>query len=273
MRLPIRPLLLGCLTVAAACVADPYTFRQRGLVAAPRAPIYDGQPLTTAGQVSGYVATTAEPTAQDADRSGAAVARDQAGVVLRRRVGVDASVGLAVDASWRAHATTLAGESTAAVGVPDDAVYGVAVDLRHSVPVSPGFRLGVLAQLGGQSHPIRRDDDRATRRDLSARFQGALVPSWRTGGVTLFAAFGAGTESDVPATVTVTPDGGGDDDPGAVAEATGAFASAGLGATIDLGDRVHLTVQGSQAAGQLATYGRRLDVGLSVDLGDLAPPR
>lgn len=270
----LRLLVLTGITLTTACVADPYTFRQRGLVASPRAPLYDGQPMTTKVQASGYVATTTAPTASTmAPDSGAAVARDQAGAVLRAAVSPNASIGFALDASWRANETTLADEATASAGVPDDAVYGAAIELRHAVPLQPGFRLGVLAQLGGQSHPIRRDGETATRRDLSFHVHGALVPSWRRGGVTLFGALGAGTESDVPAHVTVTPDGGGDDDPGAVAEMTGAFASAGVGVTIDLGDRAHLTAQGSQAVGQLADYGRRIDVGLTFDLGDPIPPR
>lgn len=272
MRTPLRLLVLTGITLTTACVADPYTFRQRGLVASPRAPLYDGQPMTTKVQAAGYVATTAAPTSTGMNSdSGAAVARDQAGAVVRAAVSPNASVGFAVDASWRAHATTLADEPTAAAGVPDDAVYGAAFELRHAVPLQPGFRLGVLAQLGAQSHPIRRDGASATRRDLSLDIQGALVPSWHRGGVTLFGALGAGTESDVPAQVTVTPDGGGDDDPGAVAEMSGAFVSAGVGVTIDLGDRAHLTAQGSQAFGQLAEYGRRLDVGLTFDLGDPVP--
>lgn len=270
----LRLLVLTGVTLTAACVADPYTFRQRGLVASPRAPLYDGQPMTTKVQAAGYVATTTAPTATGmADRSGATVARDQAGAVLRAAVSPDASVGFAVDASWRAHDTTLAGEPAAAAGVPDDAVYGAALELRRAVPLQPGLRLGVLAQLGAQSHPIRRDGAATSRRDLSLHVQGALVPSWHRGGVTLFGTLGAGTESDVPAQVTVTPDGGGDDDPGAVAEMSGAFATAGLGVTIDLGDRAHLTAQGSQAIGQLAEYGRRVDVGLTFDLGDPIAPR
>ena len=57
----LRLLVLTGVTLTTACVADPYTFRQRGLVASPRAPLYDGQPMTTKVQASGYVATTAAP--------------------------------------------------------------------------------------------------------------------------------------------------------------------------------------------------------------------
>ncbi len=274
MRSPLRLLVLTGVTLTAACVADPYTFRQRGLVASPRAPLYDGQPMATEVQAGGYVATTTAPTTTgNPDESGAAVARNQAGAALRAAVSPDASVGFVFDASWRAHDTTLAGEPAAAAGVPDDTVYGAALELRRAVPLQSGVRMGVLAQLGGQSHPIRRDAEATTRRDLSLRVQGALVPSWHRGGVTLFGTLGAGTESDIPAQVTVTPDGDGDDDPGAVAEMSGAFASAGIGVTIDLGDRAHLTAQGSQAVGQLAAYGSRVDIGLTFDLGDPVAPR
>lgn len=269
----MRAIVVAALVTTGACITPaPYQVTQHGVVAPPRAPTYDGQPLAAAVQLEGHGSLGTEARGEVVASSGAAVTRRNAGVALRKRIG-EGDLGLELDADWSRDGRTLGGESSRTTGVPEDAVIGVAVALRRSWVVDGKLRLGVAAAFGGQSHPIRRDTRQTYSHDMSGLLRMAIVPSYRAGDVTFYGSAGFSTEADVPRVFTVVPDSDSSNDPGVVAETTGVAGTLAAGASIRFSERVHLNGQASYVQGIKASYGPQLTVGLAFDLGDAAPPR
>jgi hypothetical protein len=264
--------LATALLALAASTQDSYQFRQRGTVATPRAALSDGQPLTGPVALEGHAGATVSEEAQavsagPTQASGAAIARKQAGAALRFRAGQSADFGLEVDREWSPSKTTSDGVRVAA---PDDAVVDVALAMRASAKVSDNddLRIGFAFNLGGHSTPIVRGEDPTgdVQRDTSLLFRAAIVPSYRTGNVVFFGSLGLATESDVPASVFVT---GGDDDPGVVAENSGAAFTMAAGARVDVGSGAHVTARSGDAVtdATIGHYGPQVDVALGFDVG------
>jgi hypothetical protein len=267
-------LLAAAVLALAGSAQDSYTFRQRGTVAAPRAALHDGQPLDGRARIEGHAATvigaerSPESTAPTSS-SGAAVARKQAGGALRLKAGHAADFGLEIDSEWSPTSTTRDGVRVAA---PEDHVVDVALAFRLSSKIGnpeDGMRLGWVVNVGGHSTPIVRGDSPIgdTDRDTTFLFRTAVVPSLRRGPVTFFGSLGMATESDVDASVLVTDSG---DDPGVVADTSGAAFTLAAGARVDLGGGAHVTARVGDAftSEDNGHYGPQVDVGLGVDFGD-----
>lgn len=254
---------VGCYTPA------PYAVTQHGLIGAPRPASYDGQPITGSTVIEGHASRTRIDVRTLSPQSGAAVAQMSAGGALRTAVNPTTDLGIEVDAGWSATSTTLAGADSESRFVPRDGVIDAAIALRSSWPVSEGFRIGGALALGAESSPIQRFGAGRVR-DESFLMRAALVPSYRTHGVTVFASFGIATEADVPEQFVVVPSDTASNDPGAVADVKSVVGTGAVGVTLDLGDRVHLTTQISEAAGGTVTYGPQLTAGLTLELGTLA---
>jgi hypothetical protein len=271
----LRPALLTCGVLAlAGSSSDSYSFRQRGTVPQPRAALYDGQPMDQKVRVEGHLGGTLAEDFEQTDgtqlpsgASGAAVARKTAGGAVRFRAGERSDVGVELDRSWSPSSTTREGVR---VGVADDAVHDIAFTARTSTKVSETspWRLGFVANLGAHINPISRLDSSAgeTRNDTTLLFRAAMVPSMRRGPVTLYSSFGIASESDIPADVYVA---GSEDDPGAVADTSGAAFTLAAGATVDVGNGARLGARISDAFTSMENthYGPQVDVSLSVDLG------
>jgi len=254
--------------LASACVRpQPYTVTQRGMVAAPRAATLDARPMTGAYRVEGHASTATIQPGADQPESGAAVARNQAGGAVRRRISERSDVGIEVDAAWNATDRTLGGDT--AELVPHAAAIDTAVALRSAWPLTDRVRLGVALAGGVHSSPIRRDDA-SPGRDQSLLFRAAIGPSYQLGAVSLFAAVGMATETDVPGNMVISSNasGTGYADPGLVAETAGVAATLAAGASVSLGERALLTARLSHVTGTLADYGPQVDVGLAMDVGD-----
>ncbi|MBE7450667.1 MAG: hypothetical protein HS111_17750 [Kofleriaceae bacterium] len=271
----LRPLLLTAAVLAlAGSATSAYTFDQEGTVAAPRAASHDGQPLDDDFRIEGHAATTTSSTidragvsARPGERadSGAAVARNQAGLALRRKAGEHVDVGLEVDGAWGPTRTTRDG---APVDAPDEPVLDVALAVRASTPLGDGgsFRIGWAINAGAHQAPIRRDAG-STRRDAAFLFRAAMVPSLRRGVVTLFGSFGVATETDVPASVFVSDR---QDDPGVVHDTVGVALTVAAGAAVELGSGARVTARVGDALSRridAGHYGPQVDVGLAFDLG------
>jgi hypothetical protein len=262
-------LLSAAVLALAASSSDGYQFNQRGTVATPRAALHDGQPLERSTRIEGHLSTTTTSALEDNEQpgrplgaSGAAIAKNQAGGAVRFKAGELVDFGVEVDSAWSPTSATREG---AAVAAPQDAVIGVALAMRGSTnPTDEGMRLGWVMNLGGESSPIYRDNSSYVSRDESFLFRAALVPSIKRGVVTVFGSLGLSSESDVPASVYV--DGSGDD-PGTVANATGAAFTAAVGATVELGSGARLTGRIGDAFADESHYGPQVDVGLSFDVG------
>ncbi len=263
-------------TVLAAAVAalagsttDSYTFNQRGTVAAPRAALHDGQPLSQKVRIEGHGSSTIHSAIDDRADGGpdtggsaAAVTQKQVGGAIRFRSGENVDFGVEIDGAWSPTASTRDGATVAA---PENAVVDVAFAVRGSTrPNGNGVRLGWVANLGGSSSPIVRDNSGYVSRDEAFLFRAALVPSFRTGIVTLFGSFGISTEADVPRTVYVD---GNEDDPGVQANTTGGAFTVAAGASIDLGNGARLTGRVGDALNSEGNYGGQVDVGLAFDVG------
>lgn len=270
----LRPALLAAALLAlAGSSSSSYTFRQRGTVTAPRAASYDGQPMERKTRIEGHFGGglgddfEQKGTVLQAGASAATVARKTAGGALRFRAGERSDVGVEVDSSWSPTSTTREGIR---LGAPGEAVVDVAFAARTSTRLSETspLRIGFVANLGAHSNPIARLDSFSdgTRRDTTLLFRAAMVPSVKQGPVTFFGSLGLATESDVPADVFVA---GSEDDPGAVADTTGAAFTLAAGATVELGQGAHLSARLSDAFTSMENthYGPQVDVALSFDVG------
>ncbi len=271
----LRPALLtfGVLALAGSS-SDSYSFRQRGTVPQPRAALSDGQPMDQKVRLEGHFGGTLGEDFEQTDgnvvppgASGAAVARKTAGGAVRFRSGDRSDIGVEIDRSWSPSSTTREGVR---IGVDDAAVHDIAFSARTSTKVgetSP-WRIGFVANLGAHINPISRLDSSVgeTRSDTTLLFRAAMVPSMRRGPVTLYSSFGVASESDIPADVYVA---GAEDDPGAVADTSGAAFTLAAGATVDLGNGARLGARLSDAFTSMENthYGPQVDVNLSVDLG------
>jgi len=264
--MPSRYLLALAALPLVACTPAPYTVVQHGLIGAPRPAFYNGQPLPTSTRIEGHVGTARVGGLGKVEDSGAAVARHQAGGAIRARVGESSDIGLEGDASWSKTGETLSGDSSVSTGVPDAAVIDAAAAFRSSV-AQGAMRLGFTVALGLTSSPIRRDGNARYGRDETVMFRAALVPSYRMGNVTLYGSLGTATQSDIKESFVVTPDSGGNGDPGTVVEVSQLVLTAAAGATVDVGDRTHLTAQIGHVIARDASFGPQAMAGLSVDLG------
>lgn len=271
----LRLLLLAAAVLALAGSATTYTFDQDGTVGAPRAAVHDGQPLAGTLRLEGHAATTVASTIEpkgvsprdgERDDSGAAVARNQAGVALRRKIGEQVDIGLEVDGAWSPSPATRSG---ALIDAPEAPVIDVAFALRGAAPVSDdaAVRVGWVVNAGVHEAPIRRDGGGRIQRDAAFLFRAAIVPSLRRGAVTVFGSLGLATETDVPATVLITNS---DGDPGVVHDTTGAALTVAAGASIELGSGARVTARVGDAFSRgvdAGHYGPQVDVGLAFDVG------
>ncbi len=270
----LRIILLAAAVLALAGSASSIrSFDQEGTSAAPRAPIADGQPLETKARIQVHggtvVGSTIEPGAGervDPDASNQqAVSRRHAGAALQVRGGGGLDFQFDVDGAWSPTATTVSG---GAIDAPDAAVVSVTTGARLASPISDDVRLGVAIDIGGTSMPIRRSDSGDVERAVAFVGRMALVPSYRSGIVTVFGTAGLTTETEVPPTVTW--DELEESDPGVTAGVSGMAMVVGAGATVDAGNGARITARiGDTFSDHVrgGRYGTQVDVGLSFDLG------
>ncbi len=264
----VSRLVLAALPLVACVPLAPSPVTQHGLIAAPRAPIYDGQPMPTGTRVEGHFSTARLRNIDGVADSGAAVARHQAGGAVRVAIGANADLGVEGDAAWSASATTLSGDNSVSSGVPEAAVLDGVLAFRASSGKGPA-RVGFAVGLGITSSPIHREGQPGAlySRDETVLFRAAVVPSYRLDNVTLYASFGTSSQSDVKETFTWYPDNGSGSDPGVQLEANQFVLTAAAGATLDLGDRAHLTAQLGDAIGRDTHFGLQVMAGVAIDLG------
>jgi hypothetical protein len=258
MQIRSTTLAVLALTISSGCGPGYYT--QAGLVPAPRAMPYDGQPIE-GSRVEGRHTTIVEPVDPDGDPdSGAYVASHHTGVALRHgRTGTE--VGVEVDVAWAS------GASPTAEGIepPPDGIgaWSLVFGARHSIVLSDQLRLGVGSSVGVVRVPIRLDGG-PTETDDAATFQLALVPSWRSGPVTAFAGVTLAGEIRVPRSL-----GPGSTEPNASGDRSAVVLSAGTSIALDGG--THLTLQLAQPMGSDLTDDLQLDLRLGFDFGGSRP--
>ena len=266
-----RAVLLAFLVLpVVACVPAPYTVTQHGLISAPRAASYDGQPLRTSAQFEAHASTTRVTGLGRTADSGAAVAQHSAGGSLREAINHTTDFGAEVDGAWSATDATLSGDSSVSTGVPVAAVIDAALALRTSVEIDARTRVGFALAMGLSSNPIHREGTGGGSydRDESLLVRAALVPSYKLDqGLTLYASIGGSTQADIKETFVVVPDSTSNNDPGVVSEADQIVLTLAAGATIDVGERTHVMAQLAGALGRDATFGPQLLAGLAFDLG------
>lgn len=261
-----RLLVLAALPLVACVPLAPSPVTQHGLIAAPRAASFDGQPMPSRTRVEGHFSTARIAKLGGVADSGAAVARHQAGGALRAALNPTTDLGLEGDAAWSATESTLSGDSSMSTGVPNAAVIDAAIALRTSLGKGP-MRVGLALALGLSSSPIHREGQPGDlySRDEAALARAAVVPSYRFDNITLYASVGGATQSDVKETFTWFPDNG--SDPGVVVETSQFVLTVAAGATVDIGESAHLTAQVGDAIGPEAHFGPQLMAGVAIDLG------
>jgi hypothetical protein len=249
-----------------ACMSSSYTATQHGLINAPRPVTYDGQPMPTRARLEGHFSTARIADLGHARNSGAAVARHQADGAVRIAINPSTDLGLEGAAAWSATKSTLSGNSSAAV--PDAPVIDAAAAFRTSIPAGP-MRIGFAVAVGLSSCPIRRENQGGNYgRDEAALVRTALVPSYRSGNVTVFGTIGGGTLTSIREHFTVE---GSESDPGVVAETETLVLTVGAGVSFAVADRTHLTAQIGHVFASDAEFGPQVMAGVAVDLGDAAP--
>lgn len=266
-----RLLALVALPLVACLPLAPSPVTQHGLIAAPRAASFDGQPMHSRTRVEGHFSTARITELGGVADSGAAVARHQAGGALRAALTPTTDLGLEGDAAWSATESTLSGDSSMATGVPNAAVIDAAIALRTSLGTGP-MRVGLALALGLSSSPIHRAGQPGDlySRDEAALARAAVVPSYRFDNITLYASLGGATQSDVKETFTWFPDNESGSDPGVVVETSQFVLTVAAGATVDIGESAHLTAQVGDAIGSETHFGPQLMAGVAIDLGPTA---
>ncbi len=262
----MRLRLLAVLPVVACVPLAPSPITQHGLIAAPRAASFDGQPIHSRTRIEGHFSTARLGKLDGVAESGAAVARHQAGGAVRAALTPTTDLGLEGDAAWSASETTLSGDSSMSTGVPHAAVIDAAIALRTSLGTGP-MRVGLALAVGLSSSPIHRSGQPGDlySRDEAALARAAVVPSYRFDTITLYASLGGATQSDVKETFTWYPDS--ESDPGVVVETSQFVLTVAAGATVDIGPTAHLTAQIGDALGAQTHFGPQLMAGVAIDLG------
>ncbi len=260
-----RTLLLSLLPLSmAACVQSSYAVTQAGLVPAPRALPYDGQPLDRSARLEGRVSTAIAPTedAVDSGDSGNLVARHHAGVAARKRLGSsNTDIGLEFDTAF------VDGADPVQAGLGPAPETGGAWQLtwgiRHSLRLADDVRLGVGFTMGFAEVPVRVGAAQ-TESDTAGIYQFGLVPSWRRGPLVAFGSMTISSEVDVPRVIIAN-----DSFDTPQARAAGGVLILAAGATYELSDSLRLTGRLAQPTGSsIASYGPQLDLVLGFDLGD-----
>ncbi len=249
--------LVGCMP------PPPRTVTQIGVVPAPRPMNYDGQPLAHWVRLEGHTSSTVSATTpRGGTDSGASISRLQSGGAIRLGHGAT-DLGFEFEAAW-----TRGADPVDAVGAaPDSALASsYALALRHAFALGGPVRLGVAGSAGMAVIPVRLDGG-DTEHDVAGAFAFALVPSVRTGPLTLFGGVDLTTEIDVPRSVVIT-----DDLEVPVAGITGGAIVLSAGLSLALRGGLHLQAQVAGVTGsEVANHGLQLDVSLAFDVGTEPP--
>jgi len=253
---------------AAGCSPTPYTVTQVGVVPAVRPMAYDGQPLDGTRIEGRSTTVLTDVDAEDeGGNSGLYVARHHSSVAIRGgRYNTD--VGLELDAAW------VKGSQPISPGLGPrpggDAAIGIQFAARHSFPIDEQFRVGAGMTVGWVNVPIRVGNNANSERDEAAQWALAVVPSWRTGNLTLFAGAALALEVDVPGALVVD-----DSFDAPEAHSAGGVFVLSAGGTMSFDSGLRLTGQLARpVGGQIADYGAQLDLMIGFDFGarGSAPP-
>lgn len=246
--------------LATGCLPFSSQQRQVGLVPPPRATSYDGQRMEKDMRFEGRASTTVQrPSAGDgaAPDHSAYVARDVLGAGVFGRKG-EVELGASFDHVRSRNAAPMTSDAGATAG-PTNSGYTVSVSLRRSMPLDNGWAIGLAGDLGWTKVPILRDNT-AQVSDTAALYRAAIVPSYKSGAVTLFASVSLTNDIVVPSTVTVT-------DNEAEANASGAAIVPAAGATVRFGDGVKVTTLVARPMNTAVEHGPQLELSLGYEFG------
>lgn len=253
------------LLVGGGCVYDAFTVTQAGTTPAPRAMLYDGQPLDRAGRAEIRSTTVVTPVGDGDKESGNFVARQHSDLSLRGARG-NSDFGMQLGAAW----TKGSEAASPNLGPKPDASAAITVKVagHHSFQLNDQFRLGVGFATGMVSVPIVISANPGnTERDEALDFELALVPSYRVGPLAVFGGFNITSEAYVPRAILV-------DDSYDVPEATtdGAVVLS-AGASYTLPNGLYLMGQLAKPVSDLAEHGLQLDVSIGFNFGTKPAPR
>jgi hypothetical protein len=240
--------LAGVLGVAGCTVS---TVGQRGTVMAPRAPLYDGDPIGRGVQAGARIGMADGNGKADRMNDATAVAWQEGGVSLFWAVTRSLELGLVGDAAWAPNHRYLGGD--ASDGVPAGPSVAAATAIRQSFPLGR-MRLGYAAELGLTSNVLEVAG--ARERDTSLLLRGALIVTFALRPVVLYGTAGAATENAVPAVVDAAY-------PGA---RTALAATLGLGGSLRVGDGGRLGLRLGHGGGTYGAY-PRIDLSFAWTFG------
>ncbi len=250
--------------LATGCPLLSTTKRQVGLVPAPRPTMYDGQRMQNAMRVEGRASTVIGErpvTSGDAaSEHSAYVARDTLGGGVFGMMG-ESELGVSFDSVRSRHSAPLTIDAGVEPPLDEDG-YTITFSARRSLPLDNGWSVGIAGDLGWTKVPIVRDD-REHVSDTAPLFRAAIVPSYQSGPVTLFASLQLTNDIVVPELVT----GSGSD---AEASAGGAAVIPTVGASVRVGGGVKLTTQVARPYNTPVEHGPQLELSLGYEFGD--PP-
>jgi hypothetical protein len=252
---------VGIVMLATGCPLFSSQQRQVGLVPAPRAMSYDGQRMTKNMRVEGRANTTVGERATIADgettNHSAYVARDVIGGGVFGMAG-ETEIGASFDHIRSRNATPMTAEA-GALEAPTESGYTVTFSVRRSMPLDNGWAVGIAGDLGATKVPIVRDDARRVS-DIAGLYRVALVPSYKSGPLTLFASLQMTNDIVVPDTIDTSDDEG-------EASASGTVIVPAAGASVMLGDGVKVTTQIAKPLNTTVEHGPQLELSLGYEFG------
>jgi hypothetical protein len=228
----------------------------------PRPTTYTGQPMTKAVRLEGFAATTATPTRPgppDNTAAFTALTVFGGGAFLKRG---DAEFGASLEVATPRDATPTTKEI--AETPPHEVVIAGVASARRSLRTSfAGFAIGLAGELGFVRIPMFVNGRRENA--VQGMYRIGIVPSWRTGGLTVFGGLTFASTPEIPAEVQIEGGTRAETDVGSAAIITS------VGASVVLDEGITLTTRAAKPWATTADHGLQLDLVLGFELGDPAP--
>jgi hypothetical protein len=248
----------------AACTSSASTVTQTGVVPAPRALPYDGQPLDKAYRIEGRLVEVVETVEPGDANSGNYYAKTYSDISYRKARGAfDAGATLSI--AW----THDAEPGSAGLGPPpsQDTALSFTFGARHAFSLADTMRLGVGFDMGFATVPVRLDG--GSERDEAFLFDLSLVPSYRAGPVAIFGGLHIQSEVNVPRALVVD-----DSFDAPEAEADGGAVVIAAGASYHAPGGLVIIGQLARPTGSsYAEHGLQVDLTFAFDFGEPEPPR
>jgi hypothetical protein len=282
---PVVGAIAASVASLTACMATPppvYSIRRAALAPHMAPSLRDGQGMgdsAVEGQVdTSTLASERAPSEGDDDNAGLYVPTVELGAALRRRIQRNMDIGFVWDHGMKDRARAVSPDEPD----PDNgSVYGGGLTFFYSFPTAePGLRIGTGLDVIVYSVPYVEYKTCTTCQPMSTSIErdraqttvyaGSIIPSWRSGRVTVFGGATVRNHPTVPKGEVVV--GNPDDDEGPVRGGPANWV-AQVGGEVELGAGVRaMALLYQPLTRDPVSYGPSLGIGLTVPLLVEPPP-